>query len=157
MQKIPGQTWEIPNSNQKIMKNHRCKVCAYLYNPSAHDNQNFEDLPDNWTCPVCGVGKEEFEELHQLGEEQTGGEAQEKHVPVIEGDEGATRVKVGAVPHPMTEEHNIIWVELHDGDKVIKKIELKTGDDPLAIFAGVPYKDSYKAIAFCNLHGLWES
>ena len=25
----------------------------------------FEDLPDNWVCPVCGEGKDMFQELHQ--------------------------------------------------------------------------------------------
>ena len=92
-----------------------------------------------------------------MGEEQTGGEAQEKHVPVVSGDEGVTRIIVGAVEHPMTEEHNIVWIELHEGDKVLKKADLKPGEKPEAVFEGIPYKSEYKAIAFCNLHGLWES
>jgi superoxide reductase len=139
------------------MKSHRCKVCAYVYNPAQNENKDFSNLPDNYICPVCGVGKSEFEELHQLGEEQTGGEAQEKHVPVISGDETSTTVTVGSVEHPMTDEHHIIWVELHEGDKVLKKIELQPENPPVAKFEGVPFKEGYKAIAFCNLHGLWES
>lgn len=139
------------------MKKHRCSVCAYLYNPETNNNTDFSDLPDNWKCPVCGVGKDKFEEIHQMGEEQTGGEAQEKHVPVIAGDEGATKVTVGSVEHPMTDEHHIIWIELHDGPTMLKKVELKPGEKPVAVFEGIPYKNTYKAIAFCNLHGLWES
>jgi superoxide reductase len=139
------------------MKKQRCKVCAWIYDPAATENVAFEDLPEDWKCPVCGVGKDQFEELHHMGEEQTGGEAQEKHVPVVSGDESKTVVTVGSVEHPMTEEHHILWVELHEGDKVVKKIDLAVGNLPVATFEGIPYKAEYKAIAFCNLHGIWES
>ncbi len=51
------------------MKKYRCSVCGYVYDPSIGDPDNgiepgtpFESLPDDWTCPVCGVGKEQFEE-----------------------------------------------------------------------------------------------
>ena len=46
-----------------------CTVCGYVYDPAVGDPTNdiaagtaFEDLPDNWVCPECGVGKEFFEE-----------------------------------------------------------------------------------------------
>ena len=52
------------------MKKHRCKVCGYLYDPETGDMMGdidpgtaFEDLPDNWRCPVCGVGSEEFKPI----------------------------------------------------------------------------------------------
>lgn len=45
-----------------------CQVCGYVYNPAEGDQDGgiapgtaFEDLPDEWVCPVCGVGKDEFE------------------------------------------------------------------------------------------------
>lgn len=45
-----------------------CIVCGYIYDPAIGDPENgvragtaFEDIPDDWVCPVCGVGKEEFE------------------------------------------------------------------------------------------------
>lgn len=51
------------------MKKYRCSVCGYLYDPENGDNAGgiepgtpFEELPDNWTCPVCGVGQQEFKE-----------------------------------------------------------------------------------------------
>jgi len=54
----------------KKMKKYRCTVCGYIYDPEKGDPDNginpgtpFEDLPDNWTCPVCGVTKEDFEEV----------------------------------------------------------------------------------------------
>lgn len=44
-----------------------CVVCGYIYNPEEGDPENgippgtsFKDLPDDWTCPLCGVGKEDF-------------------------------------------------------------------------------------------------
>jgi rubredoxin len=48
----------------------RCKVCAYVYDPAVGDPDSgvnpgtpFENLPDDWCCPLCGVGKEDFEEV----------------------------------------------------------------------------------------------
>jgi rubredoxin len=47
-----------------------CTVCGYIYDPEIGDPDSgiepgtaFEDLPDDWECPECGVGKEEFEKL----------------------------------------------------------------------------------------------
>jgi len=45
-----------------------CTVCGYVYDPAIGDADSdispetpFEALPDDWVCPLCGVGKEEFE------------------------------------------------------------------------------------------------
>lgn len=45
-----------------------CSVCGYVYNPEEGDSENgvapgtaFEDLPADWVCPECGVGKDMFE------------------------------------------------------------------------------------------------
>jgi rubredoxin len=45
-----------------------CTICQYVYDPAIGDPDNgvspgtpFDALPDNWVCPVCGVGKEMFE------------------------------------------------------------------------------------------------
>ena len=44
-----------------------CEPCGYVYDPKEGDPDGdikagtaFEDLPDDWECPTCGVGKEEF-------------------------------------------------------------------------------------------------
>lgn len=49
------------------MQKYICDVCGYVYDPSTGDPDNgvppntlFEAIPDNWTCPVCGVGKDQF-------------------------------------------------------------------------------------------------
>ena len=51
------------------MKKYQCIVCDYVYNPELGDPETgiepgipFDKLPDDWVCPVCGVGKEMFEE-----------------------------------------------------------------------------------------------
>jgi rubredoxin len=52
-------------SNKKgrtTMKKYVCKICGYVYDPAENNNVPFEELPDDWTCPVCGVGKDQFEE-----------------------------------------------------------------------------------------------
>ena len=49
------------------MKKYTCDVCGYEYDPAAGDPDNgiapgtaFEDLHEDWVCPLCGVGKEDF-------------------------------------------------------------------------------------------------
>ncbi len=37
-----------------------CVVCGYIYD-EAEEKVKFADLPEDWVCPLCGVGKEEFE------------------------------------------------------------------------------------------------
>jgi rubredoxin len=50
------------------MTRYKCVVCGYIYDPAEGDPINgidpgtpFEDLPDDYLCPVCSAGKEEFE------------------------------------------------------------------------------------------------
>jgi rubredoxin len=52
------------------MKKYKCSVCGHVYDPAEGDPDRgfppgtpFEDLPDDWTCPVCSVGKEEYQPL----------------------------------------------------------------------------------------------
>jgi len=42
------------------MKIFICSICGYRYDESA-EGVAFADLPDDWECPDCGVGKENFE------------------------------------------------------------------------------------------------
>ncbi len=50
------------------MEKWECTVCGYVYDPEAGDpegnvppNTPFENLPDDWVCPVCGATKDQFE------------------------------------------------------------------------------------------------
>lgn len=49
------------------MKKYVCDVCGYIYDPELGDLDGgiapgtaFEDIPDDWVCPTCGVTKEDF-------------------------------------------------------------------------------------------------
>lgn len=60
------------NFNIVIMKKYVCVICGYVYDPAAGDPDNgiapgtaFEDLPADWVCPLCGVGKEDFKEAEE--------------------------------------------------------------------------------------------
>ncbi len=51
------------------MKRYVCTACSYVYDPELGDPENgipagtpFEKLPEDWACPLCGLGKEVFEE-----------------------------------------------------------------------------------------------
>ena len=51
------------------MKKYVCSVCGYVYDPATGDESQgikpgttFSELPDTWVCPLCGVGKDDFEE-----------------------------------------------------------------------------------------------
>ncbi|MCL1920046.1 MAG: rubredoxin [Kiritimatiellaeota bacterium] len=35
-----------------------CDICGYVYDPAS--GTTFEDLPEDWACPDCGVGKDQF-------------------------------------------------------------------------------------------------
>ena len=48
------------NSGVDDMNKYECDVCGYVYDPAEHDGVAFEDLPDDWVCPICGVGKDSF-------------------------------------------------------------------------------------------------
>lgn len=86
--------------------------------------------------------------------ENTVDAAQEKHVPVIEKTASGYLVKVGAVDHPMTVEHLIMWIELV-ADGVVHRKFLAPGDAPRATFD--LKADKVTAREYCNLHGLWRS
>ncbi len=50
------------------MGKYECTVCGYIYDPAVGDSDSsippgtsFDDVPDDWTCPICGVGKDQFE------------------------------------------------------------------------------------------------
>ncbi len=48
----------------------KCRLCGYVYDPAHGDSDNniapnipFENLPDNWVCPICGATKDQFEKI----------------------------------------------------------------------------------------------
>lgn len=52
------------------MKKYVCLACGYIYDPDLGDPDNgvnagtsWENVPEDWVCPLCGVGKDQFEEV----------------------------------------------------------------------------------------------
>jgi rubredoxin len=66
LQVLKTRIWQILKAEVQNMS-YVCKVCGYIYDEEQGDTESgavagttFEQLPDGWTCPLCGVGKEEF-------------------------------------------------------------------------------------------------
>ncbi len=58
----------IKSEEDITMQKYVCEFCGYEYDPEIGDPDSgiapgtaFEDIPDDWKCPVCGVGKENFQ------------------------------------------------------------------------------------------------
>ena len=44
---------------------YKCTACGYIYDDNV-EAVKFEDLPDDWVCPLCGLGKEFFEKNRRI-------------------------------------------------------------------------------------------
>ena len=116
-----------------------------------------------YKCPICG---NIVEVLHvgggklvccgkpmELMIEGTSDGALEKHVPVVEKQGNGYLVKVGAVPHPMTEEHYIEWIVVETKNQTYFQ-KLQSNQKPEATF--MTQEPVVYAYAYCNLHSLWK-
>lgn len=56
----PTKTDKKPGGS--TVKKFKCVVCGYIYD-EAREKVKFSDLPDHWTCPICGSEKSEFIEI----------------------------------------------------------------------------------------------
>ncbi len=64
----PTYIKEPPKKGAVDMGKYRCTVCGYVYDPEKGDpdsgikpGTSFEELPEDWVCPVCGAAKDQFE------------------------------------------------------------------------------------------------
>jgi len=117
-----------------------------------------------YRCEVCGnivevlhSGKGELVCCGQpmnLMEEKTQEKGREKHLPVVERLNGAVKVKIGSIPHPMEEKHYIEWIEVGSDNRTYRKF-LSPGNSPEAEFSVT--SENISAREYCNVHGLWKS
>ena len=72
--KVPqsAPTYIKEESHPTGMTRYRCTICGYIYAPEKGDPDSgikrgklFEELPDDWVCPICGALKEQFKELEE--------------------------------------------------------------------------------------------
>jgi rubredoxin len=61
----------------RIMEKYECLNCNYIYDPEKGDQNGeiepetpFEDLPEDWRCPVCGASIKEFEEIDKIDDRE---------------------------------------------------------------------------------------
>ena len=40
-------------------------LCGHIYDPKENDNIPFEELPEDWVCPLCGAGKDAFVKVEE--------------------------------------------------------------------------------------------
>ena len=122
----------------KRLEVYKCDICGNIV-------MVLHEGPGALVC--CG-------EPMKLLEEQSAEMKLEKHVPVVEKDDGTVEITVGSTLHPMEEKHYIEWIEAQTEDKTYIKF-LKPGDEPKADFK-IDEK-VVKAREFCNIHGLWKT
>jgi rubredoxin len=67
---LPGVFGDLISGRRRVMEKWECQACGYIYDPEKGDPDNgiapgtpFEELPEDWVCPQCGVGKEFFQKL----------------------------------------------------------------------------------------------
>ena len=119
---------------------YQCRECGLTF-----------EVTTGCSCPVTCCGSEV-----KLMEPQTSDWKTEKHVPYpLSTEKGGMRVVVGRdMPHPMTEQHHIEWIEVICGLYMSRRY-LKAGEEPRADFF-VPLQKGMVIREFCNIHGLWE-
>ena len=79
----------------------------------------------------------------------------EKHVPVFNEREAGLEIKVGSIPHPMENEHYIMFMEAISKDKNRMLLQyLYPNDEPKTVIRDI--QEVENALEVCNIHGLWE-
>lgn len=118
------------------MKFYKCNLCGNII------------IKEEQTNPVscCGTNME-------LLVPNTVEASIEKHLPICEAKKDKLEVTIGAIEHPMEEEHQIVWIA-QEADKKLTLIKLDPLKKPKAEF---PYIKDSIIYAYCNLHGLWET
>ena len=124
----------------KVLKFYRCNVCGNIA----------IKLVDSGIPMVC-CGQPMTEIVAN-----TTDAAQEKHVPVVTRNGDVVDIKVGIVPHPMTNEHYIQFIVLETEENTYIK-ELQPNDAPETKFLLSKDKKIKAVYAYCNLHNLWVS
>lgn len=122
------------------MKFYKCNVCGNLV----------EMVKESGVTMVC-CGQDMTELIPG-----TSDGAHEKHVPVYKVDGCKVSVNVGAMDHPMLDEHYIEWV-IVETDKGVYRINLKPEEAPKVEIIIADSENVIAVYAYCNLHGLWKA
>ena len=131
-----------------------CTVCGHI---------EFGAAPAN--CPVCHAStfKEDPNAINPAEKE-----GKEKHIPVVSfnascglipGECKDVLIKVGSVPHPMQEDHWIMWIDLYVNNKYATRIMLTPPSVQAAAVVHLKkdVQGTITVIENCNKHGRWMS
>lgn len=128
-----------------MLKFYHCNLCGNL----------IEMIDDSGQIPVC-CGKA-MKELQPGTSDGT----KEKHVPIIIKERPVAGcscrgvlVQVGDEPHPMCEEHSILWIALETDQGIYLRL-LPTSGKPSTTFYLQPEEKILSVYSYCNLHSLW--
>ena len=112
---------------------------------------NLSGLIDNKGVPMICCGEKMSELVPNTVEAST-----EKHLPEVTVSDGIASVQIGSAPHPMGDDHHIVFVYVKTQHGGMRR-SLPVGGDPKVSFA-VSADDKPQAVyAYCNLHGLWKT
>ena len=119
-----------------------------------------------YKCEICGnvieiIGEGQGQlvccgENMKLLESMTEETMEEKHKPVFEIKEDNIKIKIGEIPHPMTKEHHIDFIEAISLDEKYLYRKYLNADEA-AGFQFYCKTNKMKARELCNVHGLWET
>ncbi len=122
------------------MKYLKCETCG-----------NIMEVINESGIPVICCGQKMTELIPGLSDG-----AQEKHVPVAVVNEDEVVVMIGAVEHPMVEEHYIQWIAIETTNGSQRR-KLDYTDKPRAEFKLAKGEELVAVYEYCNIHGLWKA
>ena len=121
---------------------YRCNVC-----------HNLVEVLETGTGELVCCG----EKMELIKEQASEAEAlNEKHIPVIEKNIDGYWVRVGAVKHPMTEDHHINFIQVISKDKNYVKTKFLSIEDSPEMNIKCKCEKSLWSRALCNIHGLFK-
>ena len=121
------------------MKLYKCTDTGLMF----EEINNYDNGLELSFCAIQGlVPKENEEGLN------------EKHIPQYERKGNDLKVVVGSIPHPMTEEHHIVYIELETNKGTYRKNLDRT---PTVTFKLDDDEKVLNVYSYCNIHGLWRN
>ena len=119
---------------------YKCNVCGNIV-------EVIQEGAGELVC--CNVPMEEMEEC------KSDENLKEKHVPIVTMEGENKVIRVGSIPHPMVNEHYIMFIEAISSDgKYLKRKYLVPEEKPQMDVQACDYKN-FTARELCNIHGLW--
>ena len=118
----------------ELLELYKCEVCGNIV-------QIMHSGVGELVC--CGA------KMKKLKEQTINEEMQEKHVPVFIQE---NKIQVGSVPHPMTKEHYIEFIQSYSTDKKYIETKFLSPEEKPETELQKEYKNARE---YCNIHGLW--